>query len=131
MPRRPEVYGALLRDKIAKNKSKCWLVNTGWTGGAYGQGTRMPIKATRALLTAALNGSLNDSTYRKDDNFGFDVPTHLEGVDSNLLNPRNTWEDKSAYDIAAAKLISMFVDNFSQYENFVGPSVLDQAIKNK
>ena len=91
----------------------------------------MPIKATRALLTAALNGSLNDSTYRKDDNFGFDVPTHLEGVDSNLLNPRNTWEDKSAYDIAAAKLISMFVDNFSQYENFVGPSVLDQAIKNK
>ena len=131
MRRRPEVYGALLRDKIAKNNSKCWLVNTGWTGGAYGKGSRMPIKATRALLTAALNGSLNNSSYRRDDNFGFEVPTHLDGVDSLLLNPRGTWEDRTAYDKAASKLVSMFVDNFSQYENFVGPSVLAQAIKNK
>ena len=130
MPRRPEVYGALLRDKIAKNQSKCWLVNTGWTGGAYGKGSRMPIKATRALLTAALNGSLNNSLYRKDDNFGFEVPTYLDGVDTSLLNPRDTWEDKSAYDTAASKLVSMFINNFAQYENFVGPSVLAQAIKN-
>jgi phosphoenolpyruvate carboxykinase (ATP) len=130
MPRRPEVYGALLRDKIAKNQSKCWLVNTGWTGGAYGTGSRMPIKATRALLTAALNGSLNNSLYRKDDNFGFEVPTYLDGVDTSLLNPRDTWEDKSAYDTAASKLVSMFINNFAQYENFVGPSVLAQAIKN-
>lgn len=117
--------------KLQKNKSKCWLVNTGWTGGAYGKGSRMPIKATRALLTAALNGSLNSSSYRKDDNFGFEVPTHLDGVDTLLLNPRDTWEDRNAYDKAASKLVSMFVDNFSQYENFVGPSVLAQAIKNK
>ena len=130
MPRRPEVYGALLRDKIAKNQSKCWLVNTGWTGGAYGTGSRMPIKATRALLTAALNGSLNNSLYRKDDNFGFEVPTYLDGVDTSLLNPRDTWEDKSAYDTAASTLVSMFLNNFAQYENFVGRSVLAQAIKN-
>ena len=129
MPRRPEVYGALLRDKIAANGAKCWLVNTGWTGGAYGTGARMPIKATRALLTAALNGSLNNSLFRKDKNFGFDVPTSLEGVATNLLDPRSTWADPIAYDTAAESLISMFVENFTQYENFVGPNVLAQAIK--
>jgi phosphoenolpyruvate carboxykinase (ATP) len=80
MPRRPEVYGNLLRDKIAKHGATCWLVNTGWTGGAYGTGSRMPIKATRALLTAALDGSLSKVEFRKDPNFGFDVPVKVPGV---------------------------------------------------
>jgi phosphoenolpyruvate carboxykinase (ATP) len=131
MPRRPEVYGALLRDKIAANGAKCWLVNTGWTGGAYGTGSRMPIKATRALLTAALNGSLNAGKFRKDENFGFDVPLALVGVDAGLLDPRSTWSDKDGYDASATKLVSMFADNFAQYEQFVGADVLAQAIKPK
>jgi phosphoenolpyruvate carboxykinase (ATP) len=120
MPRRPEVYGALLREKIAQHGSDCWLVNTGWSGGAYGVGSRMPIKATRALLSAALDGSLNKAEFRKDTNFGFEVPISVPGVDVKLLDPRSTWADPAAYDAQAAKLVSMFVDNFGQYEAHVG-----------
>ncbi|MEC9431988.1 MAG: phosphoenolpyruvate carboxykinase [Pseudomonadota bacterium] len=123
MPRRPEVYGALLRDKIAQHGANCWLVNTGWTGGAYGTGKRMPIKATRALLTAALDGSLNGAEFRKDPNFGFEVPVALNGVDAGLLDPRGTWADGAAYDTQAAKLVAMFADNFAQYEPHVGDEV--------
>ncbi|MEM1315079.1 MAG: phosphoenolpyruvate carboxykinase [Pseudomonadota bacterium] len=123
MPRRPEVYGALLRDKIAATGAGCWLVNTGWTGGAYGAGARMPIKATRALLTAALDGSLNQVEFRKDPNFGFEVPVSVPGVDDGLLNPRDTWADGAAYDAQAAKLVGMFAENFSQYEPHVGDEV--------
>ena len=90
-PRPAGVYADLLIKRIESFNSQVYLVNTGWTGGAYGTGSRMPIKATRALLTAALNGSLNNSLYRKDDNFGFEVPTYLDGVDTSLLNPRDTW----------------------------------------
>ena len=78
MPRRPEVYGNLLREKIAQHGATCWLVNTGWTGGAYGTGQRMPIKATRALLTAALDGIADDAEFRKDANFGFEVPVAVQ-----------------------------------------------------
>ncbi|MEL7001055.1 MAG: phosphoenolpyruvate carboxykinase (ATP), partial [Pseudomonadota bacterium] len=85
MTRRPEVYGALLREKIAEHGVTCWLVNTGWTGGGYGTGSRMPIRATRALLTAALNGSLNEGEFRVDQNFGFEVPVTCEGVSDVLL----------------------------------------------
>ncbi len=124
MPRRPEAYGALLRDKIASTGASCWLVNTGWTGGAYGTGERMPIKATRGLLTAALDGSLNDAEFKHDENFGFDVPVAVSGVDSALLDPRSTWADKDAYDAAAAKLVAMFSENFAQYEQHVSDDVL-------
>ncbi|PSL17533.1 phosphoenolpyruvate carboxykinase [Shimia abyssi] len=123
MPRRPEVYGALLRQKIADHGTTCWLVNTGWTGGAYGTGNRMPIKATRALLTAALDGSLNESTFRKDPNFGFEVPVTVPGVDAGLLDPRSTWEDKDSYDAQAEKLVSMFAENFEQYLPFIDADV--------
>ena len=85
MPRRPEVYGTILREKIACHGATCWLVNTGWTGGAYGVGSRMPIKATRALLTAALSGDLHDAEFRKDEHFGFHVPIAVQGVDMALL----------------------------------------------
>ena len=93
MPRRPEVYGNLLKTKIATHGATCWLVNTGWTGGAYGTGSRMPIRATRALLTAALDGSLGEVEFRKDANFGFEVPVEVPGVAEVLLDPRRTWAD--------------------------------------
>ncbi|QFU09589.1 Phosphoenolpyruvate carboxykinase [ATP] [Rhodobacteraceae bacterium THAF1] len=123
MPRRPEVYGELLKSKIAKHGATCWLVNTGWTGGAYGDGSRMPIKATRALLTAALDGSLADAPFRKDPNFGFEVPTSVSGVPDLLLDPRRTWGDPSAYDAQARKLVDMFADNFAQYDSHIDDDV--------
>jgi len=128
MPRRPEVYGKLLRDKIARHGATCWLVNTGWTGGAYGTGSRMPIKATRALLSAALDGSLADATFRKDPNFGFEVPIEVEDVADILLDPRRTWEDQDAYDAQARKLVQMFADNFAQYEAHIDDDVKAVAI---
>jgi phosphoenolpyruvate carboxykinase (ATP) len=126
MPRRPEVYGKLLQDKIAAHGASCWLVNTGWTGGAYGVGSRMPIKATRALLTAALSGELAKGAFRRDPNFGFEVP--VAGVDSALLDPRSTWADPVAYDAQARKLVGMFADNFGQYVPFINDDVRAAAI---
>ncbi len=128
MPRRPEVYGKLLQEKIAQHGASCWLVNTGWTGGKHGVGKRMPIKATRALLTAALDGSLSKVEFRKDPNFGFEVPVAVPGVDSQLLDPRETWADKAAYDAQAAKLVSMFADNFGQYVPYIDADVKAAAI---
>jgi phosphoenolpyruvate carboxykinase (ATP) len=128
MPRRPEVYGNLLREKIAHHEATCWLVNTGWTGGAYGTGSRMPIRATRALLTAALDGSLNQGEFRKDANFGFEVPISCHGVAEVLLDPRRTWDDKDAYDAQAQKLVHMFAENFAQYVPFIDDDVKAAAI---
>ncbi|MGR3542402.1 MAG: phosphoenolpyruvate carboxykinase [Hasllibacter sp.] len=128
MPRRPEVYGDLLREKIARHGATCWLVNTGWTGGPHGTGRRMPIKATRALLSAALDGSLADATTRTDRTFGFEVPVTVPGVDAALLDPRSTWSDKAAYDAAAAKLAGMFRENFARYADHVDEDVRAVAI---
>jgi len=128
MPRRPEVYGKLLQEKIATHGATCWLVNTGWTGGAYGTGKRMPIKATRALLSAALDGSLSEATFRKDANFGFDVPVTVEGVDARLLDPRSTWADTAAYDKQAHKLVEMFANNFAKYVPYIDEDVKAAAI---
>ena len=128
MPRRPEVYGNLLREKIAAHGATCWLVNTGWTGGAYGTGSRMPIKATRALLHAALDGSLNEVSFRKDPNFGFEVPVKVPGVEDRLLDPRSTWADKAAYDAQAQKLVEMFAENFAQYADYIDEDVKAVAI---
>ncbi|SFT88265.1 phosphoenolpyruvate carboxykinase [Sedimentitalea nanhaiensis] len=128
MPRRPEVYGNLLREKIAQHGATCWLVNTGWTGGAYGTGSRMPIKATRALLTAALDGSLGEVEFRKDANFGFDVPVSVPGVAEVLLDPRRTWDDPESYDRQATKLVDMFAGNFEQYLPFIDDDVKAAAI---
>ena len=128
MPRRPEVYGKLLQDRIAATGAVCWLVNTGWTGGAFGTGKRMPIKATRALLSAALDGSLNDATFRIDPNFGFEVPVSVPGVDDALLDPRQTWADGAAYDAQAEKLRAMFRENFAQYTDKVDADVRAAAI---
>jgi phosphoenolpyruvate carboxykinase (ATP) len=128
MPRRPEVYGELLRDRIARSGASCWLVNTGWTGGAYGTGQRMPIAATRALLSAALDGSLAAGEFRKDPNFGFEVPVAVPGVDQGLLDPRATWADAADYDAQAARLVEMFVENFAQYQQHVPAEVRAVAL---
>lgn len=128
MPRRPEAYGNLLREKIATHGATCWLVNTGWTGGAYGTGSRMPIKATRALLTAALDGTLAEAKFRKDENFGFDVPVSVPGVADILLDPRRTWNDPEGYDAQAQKLVDMFARNFIQYETHIDDDVRAVAI---
>ena len=127
MPRHPSEYGNLLRRLISDHNVNCWLVNTGWTGGAYGQGQRMPIKATRALLSSALDGSLETADFRTDANFGFAVPVAVEGVDGTILDPRSTWADKPAYDASASRLVSMFIDNFAKFESHVDGSVLDAA----
>jgi len=127
MPRHPSEYGNLLRALIAKHDATCWLVNTGWTGGAYGIGSRMPIKATRQLLSEALNGNLNNSEFRQDQNFGFEVPVTALDVDSTILNPRETWTDKAAYDEAASKLVGMFRENFKKFEAHVDSEVLEAA----
>ncbi|WP_066551936.1 phosphoenolpyruvate carboxykinase [Croceicoccus bisphenolivorans] len=127
MPRHPSVYGNLLKERIAKGGVQCWLVNTGWTGGKYGTGSRMPIKATRALLNAALDGSLNDVEFRKDENFGFEVPVAVPGVDTTILDPRATWSDKEEYDSTAQKLVQLFVDNFADFEAHVDEGVRKAA----
>ena len=127
MPRHPSVYGNLLKERIARGGVTCWLVNTGWTGGACGAGQRMPIKVTRALLNAALGGGLAKAEFRRDPNFGFEVPVSAPGIDVSLLDPRSTWSDPEAYDAAARKLVGLFTDNFAQFEEFVDSSVRQAA----
>ncbi|WP_188911458.1 phosphoenolpyruvate carboxykinase [Aureimonas endophytica] len=123
MPRHPAEYGNLLRDLAARHDVSVWLVSTGWTGGAYGTGKRMPIKATRALLAAALNGSLDQAEFRTDPNFGFEVPVAVAGVDGAILDPRSTWNDKPAYDRQAERLVGMFRANFAKFEAHVDEEV--------
>ncbi|RVT39565.1 phosphoenolpyruvate carboxykinase [Sphingobium algorifonticola] len=123
MPRHPSVYGNLLKARIARGGVRCWLVNTGWTGGSYGTGSRMPIKVTRALLNAALSGELEGVTYRTDPVFGFEVPVAAPGIDDTLLDPRTTWADPATYDRTAEKLARQFVENFRQFEDSVDTSV--------
>ncbi len=129
MPRHPSVYGNLLKQRINRGGVKCWLVNTGWSGGkATDPGIkRMPIKATRALLAAALDGSLNAAEFREDPNFGFDVPVAVPGVEQRLLDPRAAWADRDAYDRTAQDLVRKFIDNFEQFVAHVDESVRQAA----
>jgi phosphoenolpyruvate carboxykinase (ATP) len=129
MPRPPSVYGNLLKKRIAEGGAECWLVNTGWTGGKYGVGKRMPIKETRALLNAALDGSLNNVEFRKDPNFGFEVPVSVPAVDTSILDPRGTWSNPAEYDRMAAKLVDLFVENFAQFSDQVDEGVRQAAPK--
>jgi phosphoenolpyruvate carboxykinase (ATP) len=123
LPRHPSVYGNLFRDLIAKYNVDCWLVNTGWTGGRYGVGKRMPIKVTRALLTAALDGSLNNATFRVDPYFGFEVPTAVPGIESTILNPSKTWSSQKEFDETARGLVAQFQKNFVPFEQYVDKDV--------
>jgi phosphoenolpyruvate carboxykinase (ATP) len=127
LPQPPQVYAGLLKTKLDQHGSKVWLVNTGWTGGPVGEGERMPIQATRAMLHAALEGDLDTVDYRTDDLFGFEVPLQVPGVDANLLDPRSTWADPAAYDRKARELAGMFIANFDRFDvddtiRLAGPS---------
>ncbi len=123
MPLHPGVYAALLGDKIDKHGSGVWLVNTGWTGGPSGVGERMKLAYTRRMVTAALTKELDECEFHEDPIFRLQVPTHIEGVPDDVLQPRETWQDKEAYDAQAQKLARMFVDNFDQFKDGVTEEV--------
>jgi phosphoenolpyruvate carboxykinase (ATP) len=125
LPLNPNVYAKMLGEKIARHQSRVWLVNTGWTGGPYGIGSRMRISHTRAMITAALGGHLDKVQYARHPIFNVDVPTSCPGVPSDVLDPRSTWQDAAAYDAQAKKLAQMFVDNFKTFEKDVSPAVKD------
>ena len=124
MPRHPTVYAKMLGERIARHKTKCWLVNTGWSGGAYGVGERIRIAYTRAMVRAALDGTLADVTMRRDDHFGLTIPERCPDVPQEVLNARGAWADPSAYDEAARGVAKRFEGNFRQFEPYV-----DQGIK--
>jgi phosphoenolpyruvate carboxykinase (ATP) len=115
MVHHPKVYAELLRDKINAHGAQVWLVNTGWSGGEYGVGQRMKIAYTRALLRAALNGSLNAVDFVTEDYFGLHIPTECPGVPKEILNPKNTWSDPSTYDAKAKHLVGLFENNYQQF----------------
>ncbi len=115
----PTVYSKLLGDKIKRHKASCWLVNTGWSGGPVGTGSRMKIAFSRAMVKAALAGKLDDVPYEKEPIFGLEIPKACPGVPSEVLNPRSTWSVPSAYDVKAKDLVVLFNENFAQFENDV------------
>jgi phosphoenolpyruvate carboxykinase (ATP) len=123
LPLNPNVYAKMLGEKIAKHNARVWLVNTGWTGGAYGTGSRMKIAHTRAMITAALSGQLDNVAYKKHDILNLDMPTTCPGVPDAVLDPRSTWTDAAKYDEQAGKLAKMFVDNFKTFEGDVSAAV--------
>ncbi len=127
MPRHPSVYANLLSKKIQIHDAKCWLINTGWVAGGYGESSRIKIKWTRALLNAALNGEISESDYVIDERFGFEVPTKCNDVPSSILQPRDTWNDKKKFDNVANLLSKMFIDNFNQYMEECTPEVIAAA----
>ncbi len=129
LPRSPEVYGKMLAERIARDGADCWLVNTGWTGGAYGTGKRMSIQHTRALLRAALDGSLAKVEFEQDPFFGLMIPKSVPGIPSEVLNPRESWADKAAYDRTAAELVARFEKNFETFAGAVDEDVKAAAIK--
>ncbi len=124
MVHHPMVYARLLGEKILKHGSQCWMVNTGWTGGAYGVGQRMKIAYTRTMLDQLLSGQLDAVEYAPDPVFGLMVPRSCPGIPENVLNPRSTWADPSAYDAQARKLAGLFLENFAQYANATPPEIL-------
>jgi phosphoenolpyruvate carboxykinase (ATP) len=131
LPQPPAIYARMLGEKLAQHNPNVWLVNTGWTGGPaapLGDGHRMPIQATRALLHAALSGALERVEYRTDDTFGFEVPVAVPGVDGKLLDPRSTWGDPAAYDAKAHELAAMFRKNFEKFPD-AGPEVVSAGPK--
>ncbi|GGK20850.1 phosphoenolpyruvate carboxykinase [ATP] [Deinococcus malanensis] len=123
MPRHPGEYARLLAEKVQTSGAKVWLVNTGWTGGMYGQGRRMSIRHTRAMINAALSGQLDSVKFEREPFFHLEIPTEVPGVPAEVLNPREAWADKGAYDETARKLARMFRENFKRFEEGVDPAV--------
>ena len=129
LPRRPEVYGRMLTDLIASHGTDCWLVNTGWTGGQYGVGSRMSIRHTRALLNAALDGSLARTRFSADGFFGLSIPERVPGIPDEVLEPRRSWADPHAYDRTARELVARFQANFRIFQDGVTDDVRAAAIR--
>lgn len=127
MPLHPIKYAEMLSQKMQDAGVNVWLVNTGWTGGPYGVGNRMKLKYTRAMITAALDGDLDMVRYEKHPVFGLNVPQNCVHVPSEVLNPRNTWEDKQAYDKKAEELAASFKDNFVKFEDYANEEILSGA----
>jgi phosphoenolpyruvate carboxykinase (ATP) len=127
LPLHPTKYAEMLGRKMSESNVNVWLVNTGWTGGPYGVGSRMKLPFTRAMITAALKGELNDVTYTKHPIFGVAIPDTCPNVPAEILNPRNTWSDKEAYDAKANELASKFVKNFTKYADFANDEILAGA----
>ncbi len=125
----PSKYAELLGAKMKKHGTKVWLVNTGWSGGTYGVGSRIKIAFTRRMLEAALNGELDDMPTWTDEIFGLNIPQHVEGIPDEVLNPKSTWTDKDAYDTQAKKLASMFNENFKEFEEYVSDGIKSAAPK--
>lgn len=129
LPLHPGRYAQMLGDKMQENKVNVWMINTGWTGGPYGTGSRMKLKYTRAMITAALEGGLNHINFENDPVFGMAVPIECPGVPSELLKPRNTWTDKKAYDEKAKYLAGLFIRNFEKYADGVSDEIKAAAPK--
>ncbi|HET8885368.1 MAG TPA: phosphoenolpyruvate carboxykinase (ATP) [Salinimicrobium sp.] len=129
MPLHPTVYAEMLSKKIKEANVNVWLVNTGWTGGPYGIGNRMKLKYTRAMICSALDGKLKDAEYVKHPVFNLNMPTEVENVPSELLDPRNTWGNKEAYDVKAKTLAKSFEENFSKYEAYANDEIMSGAPK--
>ena len=131
LPLHPTRYAELLGQKMESSQVNVWLVNTGWSGGSYGIGSRLSLKYTRSLITAALEGKLENVEYKNHEVFGLAMPTECDDVPSEILSPRNTWEDKSAYDLKANELAQAFNNNFDKYLDFANQEMLDSAPKLK
>ncbi|OIN60524.1 phosphoenolpyruvate carboxykinase (ATP) [Arsenicibacter rosenii] len=123
MPLHPTRYAEMLGEKMNEHETAVWLINTGWTGGAYGTGERMKLRYTRAMITAALNGELADVDYINHPVFGVAIPQHCPNVPAEILNPGDTWQDKDDYDATAQKLAGLFRDNFGKYEAFANDEI--------
>jgi phosphoenolpyruvate carboxykinase (ATP) len=129
MVHQPSFYAELLKRKILKYGVHCWLLNTGWIGGPFGVGKRISIKYTRALLNAALNGSLVNVKYRKDSVFGFDVPLSCPDVPDGILNPADSWSSKKAHEEKYKSLATRFIENFKKFEANCPPEVIKAGPK--
>ncbi len=127
LPLHPTKYAEMLGVKLKENQTKVWLINTGWSGGPYGIGSRMSLKYTRAMISAALEGKLDTVSYQTDSVFGLSMPTSCENVPDELLNPRNTWADKNAYDAKANELAKKFIANFAQFEAAANEEIMAAA----
>jgi len=125
LPLHPMKYAEMLGNKIRENDVKVWLINTGWTGGAYGVGERIKLKYTRAMISAVLNGKLDSVDYKKHPIFRLSMPTECEQVPSDILDPKLTWEDKVKYNRAAISLAEKFNGNFSTYSDFANNEILE------
>ena len=129
LPLHPGIYAAMLGERMRNHEVNVWLINTGWTGGPYGIGNRMKLSYTRAMITAALEGKLDNVSFETDPVFGLAMPVSCDGVPAEILNPRNTWADKEAYDSTARNLARQFIANFKKYAEGVTEEVMDAAPK--